>query len=655
MASSDLERYFNIILSADGGEEVRDAIINAAKLMKTTTKNAGSLGGHTPDYFALANPYLIWYENTVNKFGFDDIDDLADAAYARSSTNVVSSATLYGVLLKYMKPAFKAIFNYENDPNDSKEAAVAITDYLSKLVNIKSDIGKALKSKGKKLTQAKDFRYYAELIRTIDEGIPELVDPDDFTEIKEYDAMEGKNYPAAYSRFRVKLDKTKYLVEGSGDENGQTYKPPEGKLFSSFNVNVKTRSGANSTARSATGKRGKSSTGDSDVLDENGMLENFVITENDTYYASDAGAEGFKSVSVHVTEPEVGDQKFTVTFYNGEDQLDQQTVVAYDSAYYSRPTPVSKEDPNNKIFSGWIPSPARVTQNLDCQAQFIDRGTPTPEEIQDSWTEIVRNGGSSYNYGAYKPLTIGTIGGKNFGTLIMEKVGMGEGPSSSTWVSKTCLTDTLVGGAYPWPESDARAFLNGTFLEYMAKTADGLAIVNGLIPVRKASIVAFPRHTYDDNVSYGILHTTDRLWIPSFAEMFGTESYTTSYEGALKAYHDETTTNDTTGPEYPSEDLRDSFCYVENSTASVTWTRHESTPKHYNIQYSISSPGWFTKYSCTNTSQVVDYGLRSVCRFGHTNGMEDYYPMYYIYKPSQNKLDSSKANYIGSFPIGFCL
>lgn len=655
MASSDLERYFNIILSAEGGEEVRDAIINAAKLMKSITKNAGSLGGHTPDYFALANPYLIWYETNITKFGFDDIDDLSDADYARDSTNVVSSGTLYGVLLKYMKPAFKNIFNYENDPNDSKKAEVAVTDYLSKLFGIKSDIGKALKAKGKKLTQAKDFRYYAELIRTIDEGIPELVDPDDFTENKEYDAMQGKTYPAAYSRFRVKLDKTKYLVEGSGDENGKTYTPPEGKLFSSFNVNIKTRSGVNSTVRSATGKRGKSSTGEDDILDENGMLENFVITANDTYYASDEGAEGFRSVSVHVTEPEVGDQKFTVTFYNGEEQLgDPVTVIAYDSAYYDGPTPVSKEDPDNKIFSGWIPSPLRVTQNLDCQAQFIDRTAPSAGEITDSWTEIVRNRGANYDFGSYKSLTIGTIGGKNYGTLIMEKVGMGEGPSTSTWLSKTCFNKTLVGNPFPWPESDARTFLNNTLLEYMAKTPDGEAIVNGLVPVRKACITAFPRSVYDGKVSYGILHTTDRIWIPSFAEMFGTENYATAYEEAIRLYHEETRI-DAMGPSYPSEDLRDSYCYADNSSASVSWETYEMSPGRHELRYTITSPEWFTKYSCSNTSQQVTYGTRSVGHFGHANLSTYYYPQFYSYSSTHARIDQSGEGLISDFPIGFCL
>ena len=96
------------------------------------------------------------------------------------------------------------------------------------------------------------------------------------------------------------------------------------------------------TARSATGKRGRSSTGETDVLDENGLIENFPITANDIYYASDEGAEGFKSVSVHVTEPEVGDQKFTVNFYNEDELLGTQTVIAYDSAYYDGEPPVSK-------------------------------------------------------------------------------------------------------------------------------------------------------------------------------------------------------------------------------------------------------------------------------------------------------------------------
>lgn len=676
MANSDLESFFDIILEAKKGESVRDAIINAAKSLRKMTSNAGSLEGNTPDYFATHDRFETLYSQIIDrKISFDSITELEDSDYAYQSENIVTSATLYGVVSKHMKPAFHTISHYLNDPNDSKEAIASVYQYIKTIQKVKNDIRKSIKAKGKSVNSANSFKEYADIIRTIGDEDPGIVDDYTFTKNKEYDASEEQHTtdPYVFSSFKVNLDKTDLLVKGSGDENGKTYTPPEGKLFSSFDVKVKTSSGNASKISANNKKRGTSSDGSEELLDGNGCLKEYSITENGTYTGSQEGVEGFATLSVHVTEPKVEGKEFKVTFMNGGDTLgDPVTVEAYGNAYYEGETPVNQDD-SSLVFSGWVPTPVRVIKDMECQAFFKEPTPAVPGEIQESWEEIVACRGDKYDIGAYKSLNLGTINNRTYGTLIFEKVYEGESSSTSTWLSKTLISSGTIGSVNKWPNSVARNFLQGTFQEDLARIEDGKLILDAVVPVRKYTICQWPGLLFDGDDSYIAAKTTDEFWIPSAYEIFGIGG---SKDGQMYQigqllkfawdYYNQAQEYEWNEPFYPSPTRsfeisgEDGFpnlpCYARPAGGTVYFSYSEDSDRAKIYLNTEADWSWAVK-------QLTDgrnwgYTTRSIAGYGAATGSPTKNPNLYSVGntglPSYfaNSYSATSASY---YPIGFCL
>lgn len=706
--ASDLESYYSTIRSAQKGEDVRDAIDNAATAMKKASVNAGSLGGYKPEYFAVAQTYLEWYDQYITgKIGFDDISDLEDPDYCINSENLVNSDNLYAILTKYVKPSFSAISHYENDPNAGKEVYDAISSYLATFEKVKNDLKKAIVAKGVKVPKDYIFRTFADLILTIDDSYPDLVTGETFDENKEYDAGKNSTQAKAYEDIHVELDLDKYTVTGSGDENNKTYTPPAGKLFSSFDVKVKTRSGSYAASKEATSKRGKTADGE-DILDENGLLKDALFEENNTTYtASDDGASGYSNFTVSIKEEDVGNQTFTVKFMNGADEVDSQEVIAYGTAYYNGEIPESEltdPDDSSKKFVCWVPSPTRVTSNMSCQAYYETPSEAIPGEIPDTWEEIVSNRGANYPIGSYKTLDLGTLDGVNYGQLIMEKVAIGESSSTSTWLSKTCFTSvsSTIRLSTNWANSGARTFLNNKFLYMLASYDEGKIIADAIVPVIKRTIVYASDR---DSAITGEVITTDSIWVPSFGEMMDSEldaikfkegmppGYTSLSYSELVNYYTSAYIGYAPGNNPPGEsdftNKRPYWFHTGNSQYLNSLAFEHFTNKRYypvgelgrlpwyvkenpelgylpfvgpyvqappdecSVEYvreelTAAQKNWFIKYNSTNTSTAVEYCLRTMGRF-------DYGKLVTV--TSEGIFESFKvAGGDGNtYPIGFCL
>lgn len=165
----------------------------------------------------------------------------------------------------------------------------------------------------------------------------------------------------------------------------------------------------------------------------------------------------------------------------------------------------------------------------------LDASDPIPIEEPEPnvWETICANGGKDYAIGDYVMLDLGTIDGIECGSVRMCKVAEGEDGTASTWMAldslKTSMnmndTETTVGG---WEKSKRRAWLNGAFL-------------NGLPDYLRSAIVPTTRYSLTNDDEWKDSPTTDRIWIPSAAEICNKDtSYRQetkgTYYGAIDAY-----------------------------------------------------------------------------------------------------------------------
>jgi len=642
MASSDLRSFFKIIESASSGEAVRDAIIDAAKTLKTSAANAGSLNGVPASEFAIRTEYERAMEDIWAKLAFDLAEALEDDEYALRSENVMTSGNLYTIIGTYLRPAFGTIMHYEIDPKTNMETLAACESYLKTLTDTKKKMIDAVKAKKKIADMNFDFRGLAEIINHIADDIPEL-EAGNFDKNKVYDAGENYTYYRAYSSIKVNVPDSELKVEGKFDDNHVTHYPPEGKLFSSVSINLpnstaaKTtstsgRTGGSTTKPTQSGKSENPEENEEEIkkVDENGLLEMKDIDANGTFVASETDAcDGYKMVSVHVKEPKVSGT-FKVTFYNGNDPLEEQEVRAYSSAQYSGSIPLNHEDAALE-FKGWSPVPVRVTSDMDVYAQFGEPVEGTAGEISDSWDDIVACAGTKYNVGDYKSLTIGSVSDKQYGTLIMEKVGSGH--SNSLWCSKTLFRNTMIGTIASWPTSGVRKFLNGEFLEVLSTLSDGATIVNALVPT--TIYTSAPWCEWEDvQISHLFetrceMQTVDEIWIPSLYEMSGanlTETYKTLIHHHL---NDRNAGSMEYGPmginSWSEPFLPNIYGYEQHekildmSSAYGGVTISVDGEERYPI-LTPNTPEKYKKVQCTNTSTYTGYTLRTIKNYGYPNG-----------------------------------
>lgn len=161
------------------------------------------------------------------------------------------------------------------------------------------------------------------------------------------------------------------------------------------------------------------------------------ITTDGTYVAKDYNKDGFSFVTVQVPVVSPDDPSYdpehpydpgswsgggtpetgcTVIFYIREgEKAAYSTHVEYGgTAVYAGPEVTSNETKEfwkSEYWTGeWNPNPVNVTHNMKCYAVFEPYKTPSSEyEIKDPWEVIAMNrGGSKYPVGSWKILDFGT-------------------------------------------------------------------------------------------------------------------------------------------------------------------------------------------------------------------------------------------------------
>ncbi len=152
-------------------------------------------------------------------------------------------------------------------------------------------------------------------------------------------------------------------------------------------------------------------------------------------------------------------------------------------------------------------------------------------EISDSWEEIIAaiaDGTAQQRYavGAYKPLSFG-----QFGTINMQLAGFdldtradGSGKAATTWIAMELLPGTqsmnpeydgavgtgMIGG---WEKTQLRQYLNTTVMLTIP-----WEIRSKMVEVEKT------QPGYDASEARVDQTTADRLWVPSYDEVFGADS-----------------------------------------------------------------------------------------------------------------------------------
>lgn len=678
MASSQLDTFFNLITSSEKGEEVRDAIINAALNLQKLSSNTSSLNGIPAEKFALSKDYLDLIvkikgkpatehdPEVVGLLTYDEYSDLEDDSHARSSENVINSGNLYAILENYIRPSLAYVIHYENDPESGTEdAKAAINAYIASLYEAKTAIIKAMKSKGYqdpttfeytslKPQLCKDMREFAALIDKIGGGTPDLISGGTFSEQKTYEAGDGK----AYSSFKVQCDD--YFDTDTQFNESKTYTAASGKLFpKTINVSVNTRSSVSSG-----GVGGRTTGVSADDLTSDGFMSSVEITENGYVDAAGMGTRGWLSITTNVHVPDVAGKIFTVTFmYNGKEYGSTQ-VEAYGIARFDGAYPVH-EDPNYE-FSGWQPAPVFVTSNMTCEASFRPIAESAGSEIQDDWETIVINRGEPYNPGDYKTLTIGSIDGYNYGSMTFMKVAYGEDSTTSTWVTKTRhnIRSGYSSESIQWPSSPMRMFLNGKFIKDLSNGNTNCALIaRAAVPVRKRTLTAINR---SPKIIFAEMESVDTFWVPSAREMIGPVDYSEVEEYRWKAYYNQ---QHMSGTYYGWDANWDIYANPNaHPPYSPDWIQEFNYIDSYGVNYCKAFSTSSTPNACTISANQIIYEGNTISDTlydiipSDTSGYGDSFSTR-TYGVSYNKStgkwewnNSSRSTWnLTNFKIGFCL
>ena len=687
MASSNLDSFFKIINEAEKGEAVRDAIINAAKNMNVVTNNVGTLGGVPASEYASANT-LSYYISEIRDrlLLFDTEEDYADATIASVSEHIMSSGSIYELLNSNQQTSLRSsllkMMNFETDPvKVTATFEEAYKYYVKQLNEAKNAIGMALISKGKDVTDkdVKNLKDYARLIREIGDKEVKLIDSISITQIPDDGKQDaGKTSDGklqAYKKVEVNISSNKTRITTNG-----THTAPEGKPWTEVEVAVSTNKSGGSSGR-LSGKGGV------DVTDEN-MLTTIDITENGEY-PPPTGAAGYKVANVHVTVPDVDpNQTFEVVFYDGTSDEDEElvelgrcTVPAYGSAYLENAPATKEKDGQTLYFTGWNPIPFRVLSNMRVGATWTAIPPAEGNEITDSWETIVSNKGTSYKIHDYK--TFHLAGG---GIIVMEKVGNGrDSGSGSTWISKNVPSFTEVSSGNfreNWATSTLRTFLNGDFIEQQIRASSEMGaalLADSVVPVKKYSfgIYSYEHTGMEQCFSFGYFESNDRIWIPSFREMFGPIELGDDLDKYMKYYYNgknptngeydsgrEPRLTPQTGPSLINEGginmwevkgpvYDEAFGSANSYTMSATDLSTHGQPWKLAITPVLTNTEWYKKKDATNSS-YTGYYLRTVCGFdqmydGRIN------TFYCVDENGQAMAGNLSTNYPTRAPIGFCL
>lgn len=263
-----------------------------------------------------------------------------------------------------------------------------------------------------------------------------------------------------------------------------------------------------------------------------------TITKNGEYYAADDGCLGYSKVTVNVPGG-AGGGPFTVIFYdeNGNILQKDSNVPYGGNAHFAGTNPTSSI---GQTFVGWNPEPVNVRDNMNCYPRFADIQVLIGE-ITDDWATILEDKGARYPLGSYKSLAYGTTftkeelmaigcteqqaeaGAYASFITVFYKVAMGEGGTTSTWLSQAVqftYSDFNPQSTYAvkipsmpnptctYPESIDREFLKLMY-SHMSES-----FKNAIKPVIK--------YTQTSRDKYGslVVPHEELLWMPSVREMY---------------------------------------------------------------------------------------------------------------------------------------
>lgn len=532
-----IDNYYDDILNASRGESVRDAIIEAVKLLRITANNANVLDGTSYVDFAIDEDYWQLEETIRENLGYATAQDFEDDSNVRAngpkSKYFVTSGEIYNLLNNYLRPSLIAILKYEIDPVSGSDMKEAINYYLKDLNKARNSIISALKSKGQDPSKDDNLEELAELIRhiTLDKQV----------ETEDISISDGKKYPPgtvldankehqrqpndpyyAYKKVTVSINPNVKSINLKSNSEVPRLPAEDNVLgYSSVSVNVPNGESATSSLSGGTRTTGKNGV----IITDNELMSSKEITTKGVFSASSDSVKGYQRVVVNVELEDIkpGDT-FTVTFIDNFEEeteetiIDTQEVEPFGRARCTADFDHTKtKDGVEYVFSGWSPPPLNVMSNMKVYAGYRPGTAVEENEISDSWDVIIANSGAPYPIGNYKRLTLGT--GQNAATYFMQKVAEGEDDTTSTWVSMNCMDGVNYGSDIyvNWWTSKEREYLNNGFLDALSTASGGAGqLVDYIVPVVKDSI----GRSID---SSGIMEieTIDRIWVPSATEMFG--------------------------------------------------------------------------------------------------------------------------------------
>lgn len=673
---ADIDNYYDTILTTGKkGEVVRDAIIDAAKLLKKAANNAYYLEGIPYSDFAISTDYYQMVEDIEKDYGWANSSDFETDSNVTEggpmSTYFVTAGNIYNLLNDYLRPSLRAILKYDVDPASTYKMKEAIEYYIGQMKDARDRMFEATRARNGKVSSDDTLEKLGEAIRNLENASRVEVSELSVTENhKTHDANINRK-PAdphyAYSKVTVNINPktlTKNIRENdvtytAADEYASSTDPYEG--YSSVTVNIPGGKSANASPSSSSRTTGK----DGVIVDDQDMMSSKEITERRSYSASEDGVLGWKNIKVNVELEEIPEgETFEVSFYVDEELVQTVPVLPFERARCTAEFNRTKYvDGHQYVFAGWSPNPNKVICDMECVAGWKPSNGEEGKEITDDWATIVSNSGAPYNIGDWKRLTLSTNE-----VLIMEKVYEGEDGTVSTWLSKN------VYGSMPlydgWWSSPARAYLNGEFLDLL-KNGDGGDLYDFISPVMKRSIGGIP----DLYVGVMEIETLDRIWIPSIQEVFGIcpeETVNNMMYGTFSGIDPNTGNREYGRPmpyawtEYYTNYLGDPHYTVTysqtfgNSTWSIyypdgPYPNSGGGPYGTNIYPSLADPSKAIKNDITDTSPNV-YMLRSNYRlersYGTTSIGRSNIPAI-ISRTGVFAEGSRNGSY--AVPIGFCL
>jgi hypothetical protein len=155
------------------------------------------------------------------------------------------------------------------------------------------------------------------------------------------------------------------------------------------------------------------------------------------------------------------------------------------------------------------------------EEQIGTRVDPATGEILDSWEQLITSVTdgtytTKYSVGSYKSLDLGTEGVVNMQIAAMDADALSEGSGNAriTWIAKELLStkNSMNGGTNAntrdgWSASGMRTYLSNDIYALIPET-----VRNAIVSVDK---------TYWDYTTKSTLTCSDKLWIPSYREVWG--------------------------------------------------------------------------------------------------------------------------------------